>query len=156
MRYISLSGDRMVSNGPYLLQYSYAVCSSIPPHPHPTPSVWCIRNQSYLFIRSRTDEINCIVIGGKNLLTSKGMRGEEVYPRKLIIRLKWNEHTRGFSPSDQWSNLKEFMSESAGVWGHAVTLLYSCEPGGSKGRDRCSKLFILSQPLSWPPVQFRP
>lgn len=119
----------MVENGPHPLRYRLIQSVYAYPFAAPTPlnslSVWGIRSKSHLLIRSRSNEIKCIVIGKPARI--KGTRGEgvppRIHPRKLIIHRKWNEHTRGFSTSDRWSNLKEFMSERARV--HA-------RPGGSK------------------------
>lgn len=148
----------MVENGPHLLHhrltqsaYAYLVAA---PTPLNSLSSWGIRSKSHLLIRSRSNEINCIVIGKPAHI--KGTRGEgvppRIHPRKLIIHRKWNEHTRGFSTSDQWSNLKEFMSESARVhaWVHAVAHLYACEARRIKRlRETLERLHFVSKVRSW-------
>lgn len=91
-----------------------------------------------------------------------------IHPRKLIIHRKWNEHTRGFSTSDRWSNLKEFMSARERVHERTQSRTYIlARPGGSKGCWRglktsfCFKsagLVCAYQMNTKPgaPVQFRP
>lgn len=110
-----------------------------------------VRRKSHLRLKSRPNEINCIVI--RKPAHIKGMREEgvpqRIYQRKLINHHKWNEHTRGFSTSDQWSNLREFMGEGACVsqcvQNHMQLRLYTCEAW--KNRKRCFERFICQK--SW-------
>jgi len=73
-----------------------------------------VRSKSHSHVNSSTNEMNCIVIGKPARIRGRGEEGVplRIYQWKLIIHRKLNEHTRGFSASDQWSNLKEFMSKT--------------------------------------------
>lgn len=105
-----------------------------------------VRSKTHLRLKSCPNEINCIVI--RKPAHIKGMREEgvpqQIYQRKLINHRKWNEHTRGFSTSDQWSNLKEFMGEGACVYEcvHMKLCSYILVKPERKEREALKGLFV--------------
>lgn len=97
-------------------------------------------------ISLKRDKLHCYRKTCSHQRNEKRGSRPRIHPRKLIIRRKWNEHTRGFSTSDRWSNLKEFMSARESVHERTQSRTHIlARPGGSKGCERRLKDFILFQ-----------
>lgn len=106
-----------------------------------------VRSKSHLRLKSCPNEINCIVIRKPAHIKGMGEEGvpRRIYQRKLINHRKWNEHTRGFSTSDQWSNLKGFMGEGGCVYECVHVQL--C--GYTLVKKRCFERFICQRSWDW-------
>lgn len=104
----------------------YSSLSPFPKLPSLLISVWGKKQIPFARqISLKRDKLHCY----QKPAHIKGRREEGVllwiYQQKLIIHRKWNERTRGFSAADQWSNLKEFMSERKSVRAHSPRFIYS-------------------------------
>lgn len=125
---MSLSEDQRPETGPLLLRYRVTLCICISCHP-PPPSLRYKKQIPFTHqISLKRDKLHCY----RKTCSHQSNEEREFHPRKLIIHRKLNEHARGFSTSDQWSNLKEFMSASACVSARRRALIYLWGPEDPK------------------------